>query len=126
MNIMRQLSKVFKAWGTDASPENFFNNYWRYMADAIDGSWGSTITDDVIVYHLGRVCYWQTSTFIASGIEKELTIPLTSNSLYSATIYDQTSKTVSCVSVSANNVVIPLVDGHKFQVVSSLFVPSGL
>lgn len=128
MSVVKTISRIFKAWGKDKSVENLLNNYWIYVSDALNGPWGTSISGNITVHHIGRVCFWKTDMFTATGSSITLDIPVQCNKAYAVNVYDISSGTVSVKKFNAdsNSIAISITSGNEYQIVSTLFAEKGV
>lgn len=128
MSVTKSLSRIFKAWGKNTSIENFINNSWVHVSNALDGVWGSTVSETITVNHIGKVCFWKSEVFTASGTSKALEIPVQSDRPYAVTINNFTSGAISVVKFPANSnsITISITNGNEYQIISSLFTEKGV
>lgn len=128
MSITKSLSRIFKAWGKNISIENFINNNWVHVSNALDGVWGTTVSDSVTVYHIGKVCFWKSEVFTASSTSKSIEVPVQSNRPYAITVYNLSTGAVSGFKFLAdsNSITIGTTNGNEYQVISTLFAEKGV
>lgn len=128
MNFTKSLSRIYKAWGKDTSIDNFINNSWVHISNALNGVWGSTIGGSITVNHIGTVCFWRSDVFTATDSTKTFEIPVQSNVPYTVNINNFTTGSISVIKFSANSnsITVNLTSGNEYQIVSSLFTEKGV
>jgi hypothetical protein len=127
INILQSLNKIYTAWGKDTSSDNFKNNYWVYLAAALNGVWGSSVVDNVTVHHIGQVCFWKTDIFTATG-NTTLTIPIQSNVAYTVLVCNISTGAITCLEFDANtnSKTFSLSSSNKYQIISLMFKEKGI
>lgn len=128
MSFTKSLSRIFKAWGKDTSIENFINNSWVHVSNALDGVWGLTTGDSITVSHIGKVCFWKSDVFTAVDATKTFEVPVQSNVPYSVNVNNFSTGSISVIKFPANSnsITINLTNGNEYQIVSSLFTEKGV
>jgi hypothetical protein len=119
------MNKVFKTWGKQndtATP--IWKDYWTYVVESLDGTWGEqTFTGGVVNYN-GKECYWKTKVFVATTAVN-LTIPVQAYESYGVTIQNLTTGAISCKLIGAktNTFSSVLSVGNSYQIISNHFIP---